>query len=142
MSDKLLIGPKLRRFRNSLGLTQARMAEDLGISASYLNLIERNQRAMSAKVLLRMAGVYDFDISEFSDAGDAQLVASTYEALRTSRFVDMPVSKNEVEDVVGISPNMARAFQSLLNDTPNPNASAESPTLRAVDIIRDFIQDR
>ena len=141
MSDKLLIGPKLRRFRNSLGLTQARMAEDLGISASYLNLIERNQRAMSAKVLLRMAGVYDFDISEFSDAGDAQLVASTYEALRTSRFVDMPVSKNEVEDVVGISPNMARAFQSLLSDTPNSNASAESPTLRAVDIIRDFIQD-
>ena len=141
MSDKLLIGPKLRRFRNSLGLTQARMAEDLGISASYLNLIERNQRAMSAKVLLRMAGVYDFDISEFSDAGDAQLVASTYEALRTSRFVDMPVSKNEVEDVVGISPNMARAFQSLLSDTPNSNASAESPTLRAVDIVRDFIQD-
>ena len=75
MSEKLLIGPKLRRFRNSLGLTQARMAEDLGISASYLNLIERNQRAMSAKVLLRMASTYDFDIAEFSDAGDAQLVA-------------------------------------------------------------------
>ena len=93
MSEKLLIGPKLRRFRNSLGLTQARMAEDLRISASYLNLIERNQRAMSAKVLLRMASTYDFDISEFSDAGDAQLVASTYEALRASRFNDMPVSK-------------------------------------------------
>ena len=59
MSEKLLIGPKLRRFRNSLGLTQARMAEDLRISASYLNLIERNQRAMSAKVLLRMASTYD-----------------------------------------------------------------------------------
>ena len=39
MSDKLLIGPKLRRFRNSLGLTQARMAEDLGISASYPTLL-------------------------------------------------------------------------------------------------------
>jgi len=87
MSDKLLIGPKLRRFRNSLGLTQARMAEDLGISGSYLNLIERNQRAMSAKVLLRMAGVYDFDISEFSDAGDAQLVASTYEEMKSKMWL-------------------------------------------------------
>ena len=141
MSEKLLIGPKLRRFRNSLGLTQARMAEDLRISASYLNLIERNQRAMSAKVLLRMASTYDFDISEFSDAGDAQLVASTYEALRASRFNDMPVSKNEVEDVVGISPNLARAFQSLLSDAPTPNASSDQTAIRALDIVRDFIQD-
>lgn len=140
MSDKLLIGPKLRRFRNSLGLTQARMAEDLGISASYLNLIERNQRAMSAKVLLRMAGVYDFDISEFSDAGDAQLVASTYEALRAARFSDMPISKNEVEDIVGISPNMARAFQSLLNTAPDTPSTAGTPVIRPIDTVRDFIQ--
>ena len=140
MSDKLLIGPKLRRFRNSLGLTQARMAEDLGISASYLNLIERNQRAMSAKVLLRMAGVYDFDISEFSDAGDAQLVASTYEALRSERFNDMPVSKNEVEDVVGISPNMARAFQSLLKANPESSSANQNPLIRPIDTVGDFIQ--
>lgn len=140
MVDKLLIGPKLRRFRNSLGLTQARMAEDLGISASYLNLIERNQRAMSAKVLLRMAGVYDFDISAFSDAGDAQLVASTYEALRAPRFKDMPVSKNEVEDIVGISPNLARAFQSLLANQNIAATHVESGEVRAVDVVRDFIQ--
>jgi len=82
MSDKLLIGPKLKRFRSSLGLTQTRMAEDLGISGSYLNLMERNQRPMSARVLLRMATLYDFDIAEFAEGGDAQLVATTYEALR------------------------------------------------------------
>ena len=57
-TDKLLIGPRLRRFRQTLGLTQARMAEDLSISTSYLNLMERNQRALSAKVLLKMAEVY------------------------------------------------------------------------------------
>ena len=140
MSDKLLIGPKLRRFRNSLGLTQARMAEDLGISPSYLNLIERNQRAMSAKVLLRMAGVYDFDISEFSDAGDAQLIASTYEALRSERFTDLPVSKNEVEDIVGISPNWARAFQSVLKNAPNTPSSPDNPTIQPIDTVREFIQ--
>jgi len=140
MSDKLLIGPKLRRFRNSLGLTQARMAEDLAISASYLNLIERNQRAMSAKVLLRMASVYDFDISEFSDAGDAQLVASTYEALRSGRFSDMPISKNEVEDIVGISPNMARAFHRLLKSGANAPDAVDAPVIRPIDTVRDFIQ--
>ena len=42
--QKLLVGPRLRRLRLGLGMTQARMAQDLGISTSYLNLMERNQR--------------------------------------------------------------------------------------------------
>ena len=63
-SEKLLIGPRLRRLRTKLGLTQTRMAEELGISGSYLNLMERNQRAMSAKVLLRLSETYDIDLSE------------------------------------------------------------------------------
>ncbi len=43
-AKKLFIGPRLRRLRQELGLTQSRMAEELGVSASYLNLIERKQR--------------------------------------------------------------------------------------------------
>ena len=140
MSDKLLIGPRLRRFRNCLGLTQKRMAEDLGISASYLNLMERNQRAMSAKVLLRMASVYDFNVAEWADGGDAQLVASTYQALRDPIFVDTPVSKNEVEDIVGLSPNAARAFNALYAGRGQSAAPAPSAPSRAVDQVRDFIQ--
>ena len=139
MTEKLLIGPKVRRLRNTLGLTQARMAEDLGISGSYLNLIERNQRAMSAKVLLRMASVYGFDLAEFADAGDAQLVAKTFEALRDPRFADMPVSKNEVEDWVGLSPNAARAFNALYEGRKS-DAAAVRPA-RALDRVRDFIQN-
>lgn len=111
--DKLLIGPRLRRFRQTLGLTQARMAEDLAISASYLNLMERNQRALSAKVLLKMAEVYDFDIGNFTGAGDAHLVAEVYETLRDPLFKGAQISKNEAEDLVNISPNAAKALLKL-----------------------------
>ena len=111
--EKLLIGPRLRRFRQTLGLTQARMAEDLGISTSYLNLMERNQRALSAKVLLKMAEVYDFDISEFTGAGDAHLVAEVYEILRDPLFKGGSISKSEAEDLVNISPNAAKALLKL-----------------------------
>ena len=142
MPDKLLIGPRVRRLRASLGLTQKRMAEDLGISASYLNLIERNQRAMSAKVLLRLASTYGFDLAEFTDAGDAQLVAKTFEALRDPLFRDVPVSKNEVEDLVGLSPNAARAFNRLWDRREATPAMPGAPaTRRAVDQVRDFIQE-
>ncbi len=111
--EKLLIGPRLRRFRQTLGLTQARMSEDLGISTSYLNLMERNQRALSAKVLLKMAEIYDFDISEFTGAGDAHLVAEIYEVLRDPLFKGTSISKNEAEDLVNISPNAAKAMLKL-----------------------------
>jgi len=101
------------RFRQTLGLTQARMAEDLGISTSYLNLMEHNQRALSAKVLLRMAEIYDFDIAGFTGAGDAHLVAEVYEAMRDPLFKGDTISKNEAEDLVNSSPNAAKAFLKL-----------------------------
>ena len=141
VDDKLLVGPRLKRFRSSLGLTQARMAEDLGISASYLNLMERNQRAMSARVLLRMAQLYDFDVAEFAGGSDAQLVASTYETLRQG-FRDLPVSKNEVEDVVGLSPNFARAFAKLWAERgtglPQDATTHAGPTAQST--VGKFIQ--
>ena len=111
--DKLLIGPRLRRFRQTLGITQARMAEDLGISTSYMNLMERNQRALSAKVLLKMAQIYDFDISDFTGAGDSHLVAEVYETLRDPLFKGDAISKNEAEDLVTTSPNTAKALLKL-----------------------------
>ena len=53
MADSnLLAGPALRRLRKRDGLTQAAMAAMLGISPSYLNLIERNQRPLSARITL------------------------------------------------------------------------------------------
>jgi len=112
-AQKLLIGPRLRRFRQTLGLTQARMAQDLGISTSYLNLMEHNQRALSAKVLLKMAEIYDFDIAGLTGAGDAQLIAEVYEAMRDPLFKGDTISKNEAEDLVNSSPNAAKAFLKL-----------------------------
>lgn len=111
--EKLLIGPRLRRFRQTLGLTQSRMAQDLDISPTYLNLMERNQRAMSAKVLLKMAEVYDFDMVGFTGAGDAHLVAEVYEALRDPVFKGASISKNEAEDLVNTSPNATKALLRL-----------------------------
>jgi transcriptional regulator with XRE-family HTH domain len=51
---KLIAGHAVRRLRRQQGLSQAAMAEMLDISPSYLNLIERNQRPLSAKVLVRV----------------------------------------------------------------------------------------
>ncbi|MCU6455381.1 helix-turn-helix domain-containing protein, partial [Sphingomonas sp. A2-49] len=58
---KLFAGHAVRRLRRQAGLTQAAMAETLAISSSYLNLVERNQRPLSAALLVKLAESYDFD---------------------------------------------------------------------------------
>src|SRR6201995_2982162 len=55
---KLFVGPRFRRIRQQLGLSQTQIAEGLGISPSYINLIERNQRPVTAQILLRRAEAY------------------------------------------------------------------------------------
>ncbi len=61
MADKLLAGHAVRRLRRGAGLTQVALAAALDISPSYLNLIERNQRPLSAGLMLRLTERFDFD---------------------------------------------------------------------------------
>ena len=49
--SKITIGPKLRKLRQNLNLNQADMAAELGISASYLNLLENNSRPITVPLL-------------------------------------------------------------------------------------------
>jgi hypothetical protein len=139
-TEKLLAGPRLRRLRQQLGLTQTRMAEELGISTSYLNLIERNQRPISAQLLLKLVDIYDVDLSKFGGGGDARLTAEVYEALRDPLFRGRGegVSKTEVEDVVNASPGLATALLRLYGDMRNSAQRASALTEKLAD--RDKVE--
>ena len=52
---KVMIGHKLRRLRTTLKLSQTAMATELGISTSYLNLLENNVRPLTVPILFRQA---------------------------------------------------------------------------------------
>ena len=57
-----LIGRTVRRLRQERQLTQQALAARLGISASYLNLIEHDQRAVTAALLLTIAETLRVDL--------------------------------------------------------------------------------
>ena len=50
----LKIGPKIKAFRRQLGLQANKLAEDLKISPSYLNLIEAGKRKIDGDLLLKI----------------------------------------------------------------------------------------
>lgn len=109
---KLFAGQRIRRVRKDRGLTQARMAEDLGISTSYLNLIERNQRPLTAQTLLKLAGAYDIDIKEFSGSAEARAIGQLQEVFRDPLF-DGRVGDTELKEIAAASPDACEAVSLL-----------------------------
>ena len=73
--QKIFAGPRIRRIRNAKGLSQTAMAEGLGISPSYLNLIERNQRPLTVQLILKLASIYGVAAGELQDEARGSVVA-------------------------------------------------------------------
>ena len=72
MRQKIFVGPKIRQLREQGGLNQAAFAERLGISASYLNQIENNQRPLTAQVMVALAQTFSIDVGRLRAAGRRQ----------------------------------------------------------------------
>jgi predicted transcriptional regulator/DNA-binding XRE family transcriptional regulator len=111
MADsKLFAGHAVRRLRRGGGMTQAAMAELLQISPSYLNLVERNQRPLTATVLLRLAEAFDFDprtLAAGEPGGGAEAIRRR---LADPMFADLEVDRAQVEEWLGGAPGGAEAF--------------------------------
>ncbi|MEH3046835.1 helix-turn-helix domain-containing protein [Sphingomonas adhaesiva] len=108
--EKLLAGHAVKRLRRRSGLTQAAMAEALGVSASYLNLIERNQRALPAGLLVQLAERFDFDpraLTAGEPGGGAEAIRRR---LGDPMFADLEVDRAEVEEWLAAAPGGAEAF--------------------------------
>ena len=63
---RALIGRTVRRLRAERRLSQQALAVQLGISASYLNLIEHDQRAVTATLLIKLAEMLQVDLAALS----------------------------------------------------------------------------
>lgn len=113
MTDTLLAGPALRRLRKREGLTQANMASLLGISPSYLNLIERNQRPLSARVLVQVIERFDFDPRSLREDDKIGGLDGLLRRMADKRFADLGIDREEVQELLAAAPQVAAAFARL-----------------------------
>lgn len=107
------MGPRLRGLRRDLGLTQTQMAADLEISPSYVALMERNQRPLTADMLLRLARTYKVDIAELAGDGGADHAARLQAVLKDPMFADLDLPRLQNEDVAINYPGITEAFLRL-----------------------------
>jgi len=111
--QKIFAGPRIRRIRSGLNLTQTAMAEELGISASYLNLIERNQRPLTVQLLLKLASTYKLDLEELQGVGNENLVGQLQEAFSDPLLAGEILDRSELIEFTEATPNVANAMVKL-----------------------------
>ena len=111
--SRALIGRTVRRLRSERHLSQQALANTLGISASYLNLIEHDQRAVTATLLIKLAETLRIDLATLSGSDERQLEAGLRETFADPMLGAEAVPEAEIAALAGSSPNAARAVLSL-----------------------------
>ncbi len=150
-SRKILAGARLRKLRSELNLSQSAMANEIGISISYLNLIERNLRPVTAQILIKLSEAYSIDPGAFSQADELQSTSDLEEIFADSAFHRIVVPKSEIRALAEHSPTVAGAIKRLfgayveLRDSEtNPSAANErgdvSSRNNAIEQVRSFLQ--
>src|SRR6201987_1680127 len=110
---KLFVGPRFRRIRQQLGLSQTQIAEGLGISPSYINLIERNQRPVTAQILLRLAETLDPRLRGLAHPHGDRFFAELNEIFSDPLFRQIDLPKQELRDLAELCPGVTHALQRL-----------------------------
>ena len=107
------IGPKIKAFRRQLGLQANKFAEQLGISPSYLNLIEAGKRKIDGNLLIKISKELRIDLSDLTSKSDLNLENDISELLDDQLFEDLDILGPEVKDLVSSNPKIAKALIKL-----------------------------
>lgn len=111
MANSPLLGTRLRRLRKDKKMTQVDLADQLGISASYLNLLEHNRRSITVPILLRLSQILKVDPLIFSPQDEGHLIAEVTDTLKDPLFEDDSFEDAEIATMAAESPALCLALK-------------------------------
>ena len=145
----VLFGRTIRRLRIEQKLTQQALAVRLGISASYLNLIEHDQRSLTAALLVKLGSILHVDLAALSGNQERQLESGLREVMADPLLGAAEVPEAEIEAMAASAPRAARAVLALYRAWRVSRDDASGITLPSGRRIvlppeeaRDFFQDQ
>ncbi|AXK42450.1 helix-turn-helix domain-containing protein [Erythrobacter aureus] len=125
--EALFAGPAVRRLRKRERLTQAAAAARLDISPSYLNLIERNQRPVSARVMMRLVEQFDFDPRSLREDEAIGGIDGLARRFADERFADLGIDRDEMQELLAAAPQAAAAFARLYDSAGSVGVQPDDP---------------
>ncbi|CAM4242599.1 transcriptional regulator, y4mF family [Mycobacterium basiliense] len=147
---KTFAGARLRRLREEHGLTQVALARALGLSTSYVNQLENDQRPITVSVLLALTERFDLPGQYFAPDSDARLISDLREV-----FAEGPATAAQIDELVARMPAVGQMLVNLHRRIHDVTTELEALHGRAnVDVpgdpqqpmpfeeVRDFFYDR
>jgi predicted transcriptional regulator/DNA-binding XRE family transcriptional regulator len=113
MARKVMLGSRLRHLRHERNLSQVDLAEQLGISPSYLNLIEHNRRPVTVALLFKLSEALGADLAAFAAGDDGRLSAELGEVFGDALLSGYGVQAPELRELAASSPALGRAVLAL-----------------------------
>ncbi|MDT3677388.1 MAG: short-chain fatty acyl-CoA regulator family protein [Burkholderiaceae bacterium] len=113
MAYRSAVGPRIRERRRSLGITQSALAARIGISPSYLNLIESGRRNIGGAVLKRIAAEIGVAIDELDGAAQRRLADDLASLAAEPLLAELPLDPASAESFAGQHEVWAQALVRL-----------------------------
>ena len=136
------IGRRLRELRLERGLQQADFARKLGVSAAYMNLIEKGKRAVQLPLLWKALDFFGVELEPFmASLGDAKLEDSLATLLDEPLLRSLQISE---EDLLSLSaePKAATTITALFNLYKNARGQLDQLLLALHRADRDVTEER
>lgn len=111
--QRAVIGFKIRQQRRLAKITQRALAERVGISAAYLNLIENNKRNIGGQLLHRIADQLGVALELFDGATDRRLVHDLVDLGSDTLFEEFALTPETAAGLAGQYVPWARALVRL-----------------------------
>lgn len=108
-----IVGPRIRERRRSLGITQVDLAKRVGVSASYLNLIERNRRRIAGALLQRVARELGMRLDQLDGAAERRLMDRLAEIAVEPRLASHAPEVDAIAELIGRYPGWAATLALL-----------------------------
>lgn len=107
---RLMAGARIQSYRKQNKLSQAELAKRVGISASYLNLIEHDKRKVAGKLLSDIARQLGLQPDQLSRGITTDMIERLQQAARrfTSQNASQPAELNQIEQFVTHFPGWAQ----------------------------------
>lgn len=120
--DPLVLGRRVRHFRNEAGLTLDQLGEKVGKPAPYLSLLENGKKEPKVSLLMEIATAVGVEISELLDTS--------------------PPSRRDSLEIALIRAQESSLFETLDLPTIKPSARVDNQTLAHIVGLHDVIRDR
>ena len=155
-NDLTNIGSKIRKERRTKGLSQSDLSKKLGISASYLNLLESGRRTITVPLLIKIGNELALSLKDLTVESNKRMLSDVMEVLSNEIFEDLDITNLDTTEFIGNNPNIAKAlltlndsYKSLRDDMQNrleimdvESSIKERKSSRLpVEIVSDFLQE-